>query len=123
MAAGAPVDVAAEESPRGEAGQAEAFPAEVCLVGVPSINRQSRHAVRTTPTRRRGAGLRQCEKTLEPQRPLQDLGAHPDRAQASAAQLTRRATKRSAARSTSPTGRCVPDSWFCAARSRTWFAR
>ncbi len=61
MAAGAPVDASAdaagEELARGEASQAEAFSAEVCLVGVPHVNRQSRHAVRTTPTRGGGAGL------------------------------------------------------------------
>lgn len=57
MAAGAPVDVAAEELARGEAGQAEAFPAEVCLVGVAHVNRQPRHAVRATPTGGGGAGL------------------------------------------------------------------
>ena len=53
MATGAPVDAAAEELARGEASKAEAFPAEVCLVGVPRVNRQSRHAVRTTPARGR----------------------------------------------------------------------
>jgi hypothetical protein len=65
MAAGAPVDVAAEELARGEAGQADTFPAEVCLVGVPRVNRQTRYAVRTTPTRGGGAGLSQREKSLK----------------------------------------------------------
>ena len=46
MATGAPVDVAAEELARGEAGQAEALSAEVGLVGVPHVDRQSGHAVR-----------------------------------------------------------------------------
>jgi hypothetical protein len=89
MAARAPVDAAAEELARGEATQPEAFPAEVCLVGVPHVNRQSRHAVRTTPTRGHGASLSQREKSLEPQRPLEDLGTHPHRVQAAAAQLAR----------------------------------
>jgi hypothetical protein len=93
MAAGAPVDaaadVAAQEPARGEAGQAEAFSAEVGLVGVPHVHRQSRHAVRTTPTRGGGAGLSQREEALEPQRPLEDLGTHPHCVQAAAAQLAR----------------------------------
>ena len=89
MATGAPVDVAAEELARGEASQPEAFPAEVGLVGVPRVNRQSRHAVRTTPTRGHGAGLSQREKSLKSQRPLEDLGAHPNCVQAAAAQLAR----------------------------------
>ena len=42
MAAGAPVDVAAEELAWGDASQAEAFAAEVSLVGVPYVDRQSR---------------------------------------------------------------------------------
>ena len=85
MTTGAPVDAAAEELTRGEASQAEAFPAEVCLVGVPRVNRQSRHAVRTTPTRGRDARLSQREKSLKSQRPLEDLGTHPDCVQAAAA--------------------------------------
>ena len=89
MAAGAPVDAAGEELARGEARQAEALPAEVGLVGVPHVNRQSRHVVRTTPTRGGGAGLSQREKTLKSQRPLEDLGAHPHCLQAAAAQLAR----------------------------------
>lgn len=93
MAAGAPVDAAAdaacEELARGEASQAEAFSVEVCLVGVPRVNRQSRHAVRTTPARGGGTGLSQREKSLEPQRPLEDLGTHPHRVQAAAPQLAR----------------------------------
>ena len=78
MAAGAPVDVSAEELARGEGSQAEAFPAEVCLVGVPEVNRQSRQAVSTTPTRGRGAGLSQREESLKSQRPLEDLRANAD---------------------------------------------
>jgi hypothetical protein len=89
MAAGAPVDAACEELARGEASQAEAFSAEVGLVGVPHVNRQSRHAVRITPTRGGGAGLSQREEALEPQRPLEDLGTHPRCVQAAAAQLAR----------------------------------
>ena len=89
MATGAPFDVAAEELARGDASQAKAFSAEVCLVGVPRVNRQSRHAVRTTPTRGRRAGLSQREKSLKSQRPLEDLGTHPDGVQAAAAQLAR----------------------------------
>src|SRR5215472_7640216 len=89
MTTGAPVDAAAEELARGEAGQAEAFSAEVCLVGVPRVNRQSRHAVRAPPTRGRGAGLSQREKPLKSQRPLEDLGTHPNRVQAASAQLAR----------------------------------
>ena len=89
MATGAPVDAAAdaagEELARGEPSQAEAFPAEVCLVGVPHVNRQSRHAVRTTPTRGGGASLSQREEALEPQRPLEDLRTHPHCVQAAAA--------------------------------------
>lgn len=77
MAAGAPVDAAAEELARGEASQLEAFPAEVCLIGVPRVNRQSRRAVCTPPARDHGASLSQREKSLEPQRPLEDLGTHP----------------------------------------------
>jgi hypothetical protein len=65
------------------------FSAEVCLVGVPHVNRQSRHAVRTTPTRGHGARLSQRKKSLKSQRPLEDLGTHPDRVQAAAAQLAR----------------------------------
>ena len=87
MTTGAPVDAAAEELARGEASQAEAFSAEVCLVGVPRVNRQSRRAVRTTPARGLGACLSQREKSLKSQRPLEDLGTHPDRAQAAAAEL------------------------------------
>jgi len=89
MTTGAPVDAVAEELARGEAGQAEAFSAEVRLVGIPGVNRQSRHAVRATPTRGRGAGLSQRVKSLKSQRPLEDLGAHPNRVQAAAAQLAR----------------------------------
>ena len=93
MAAAAPVDAAAdaagEKLARGEASQAETVPAEVCLVGVPHVNRQSRHAVRATPTRGNGAGLSQREEALEPQRPLEDLGTHPHCVQAAAAQLAR----------------------------------
>jgi hypothetical protein len=89
MATGAPVDVAAEQLARGKASQAEAFSAEVCLVGVPRVNRQSRHAVRTTPPRGHGAGLSQREKSLKSQRPLEDLGTHPNCVQAAAAQLAR----------------------------------
>jgi hypothetical protein len=89
MAAGAPVDVTAEELARGDASQAEAFSAEVCLVGVSHVYRQSRHAVRTTPARRHRAGLSQREKSLKSQRPLEDLGTHPNRLQATAAQLAR----------------------------------
>ena len=93
MATGAPVDAAAdaagEELARGEASQAEAFSAEVCLVGVPHVNRQSRHAVRTTPTRGGDASLSQREEALEPQRPLEDLRTHPHCVQAAAAQLAR----------------------------------
>jgi hypothetical protein len=37
MAAAAPVDAAGEKLARGEASQADAFPAEVCLVGVPHV--------------------------------------------------------------------------------------
>ena len=85
MAAGAPIDAAAEELARGEARQAEAFPAEVRLVGVPRVDRQSRHSVRTTPTRGRDARLSQREKSLKSQRPLQDLRTHPDRLQTAAA--------------------------------------
>jgi hypothetical protein len=79
MATGAPVDVAAEELARGDAGQAEAFSTEVCLVGVPRVDRQSRNAVRATPTRGRDARLSESEETLKSQRPLQDLRTHPDR--------------------------------------------
>ena len=94
VATGAPVDAAAEvaaaeQLPRGEASQAEAFPAEVCLVGVPHVNCQSRHAVRATPTRGGGASLSQCEESLKSQRPLKDLGTHPHRVLAAAAQLAR----------------------------------
>ena len=89
VAAAAPVDAAAEELARGQASQAEAFPAEVRLVGEPRVNRQSRHSVRTPPARGHGAGLSQREKSLKSQRPLEDLGAHPDRVQAAAAQLAR----------------------------------
>ena len=39
MAAGTAVDAAAEELARGEASQAQAFPAEVRLVGIPGVNR------------------------------------------------------------------------------------
>ena len=89
MAAGAPVDGAAEELAWGEASQTKALSAEVCLVGVSHVNRQSRHAVRTTPTRGHGAGLSQREKSLESQRPLEDLRSHPHCVQAAAAQLAR----------------------------------
>ncbi len=89
MATGAPVDAAAEELARGEASQAEAFSAEVCLVGVARVNSQSRRAVRTTPTRGSSASLSQREEALEPQRPLEDLGTHPHCLQAAAAQLAR----------------------------------
>jgi hypothetical protein len=87
MATGAPVDAVAQEMARGETSQAEAFPAQVCLVGVPRVNRQSRHPVRTAPARGGGAGLRQREEALEPQRPLEGLAADPYRVQAAAAQL------------------------------------
>src|SRR5215469_3643387 len=89
MATGTTVKAAAEELARGKASQAEAFPAEVCLVGVPHVNRQSRHAVRTTPARGGGASLSQREKSLKSQRPLEDLGTHAHRVQAAAAQLAR----------------------------------
>ena len=59
MVAGTPVDAAAEELARGQASQAQAFPAEVCLVGVPHVDRMSRDAVRTTRSRGRGTGLGQ----------------------------------------------------------------
>src|SRR5437762_2543304 len=89
MTTGAPVDAAAQELARGEASQAEAFSAEVCLVGVPHVNRQSRYAVHTTATRGGGAGLSQRKKSLEPQCPLEDLGTHPHCVQAAAPQLAR----------------------------------
>ena len=89
MATGAPVDAAAEELARGEASQAEAFSAEVCLVGVPCVSRQSRHAVGTTPTGGHDVCLSQREKSLKSQRPLEDLGTHPNCVQAAAAQLAR----------------------------------
>jgi hypothetical protein len=75
MATAAPVDAAAEELARRETGQAKAFPAEVCLVRIPRVNGQSRHAVRATSAAGRGAGLSQGEKSLKSQRPLEDLGA------------------------------------------------
>ena len=77
MATGAPADAAAEQLARGEASQAEALPAQVRLVGVPYVNRQSRHAVRITSARGGGASLSQREEALEPQRPLEDLRTHP----------------------------------------------
>ena len=82
-------ELSATHSVELSASQAEAFSAEVCLVGVSRVNRQSRHAVCTTPTRGRGAGLSQREKSLKSQRPLEDLGTHPDCVQATAAQLAR----------------------------------
>src|SRR4029453_5013842 len=89
MATGAPVEVAAEELARRAAGQADAFSAEVRLVGGPRVNRQSRHSVLTPSARGRDARLSQREETLKSQRPLQDLGTHPDRLQTAAAQLAR----------------------------------
>lgn len=59
----------------------------MCLVGVPHVDRQPRHAVRARPARGRRAGLSQREKSLKPQRPLQGLGTHSHRLQAAAAQL------------------------------------
>ncbi len=59
------------------------------LVGVPRVYRQPSHAVRTTPTRGRGTGLSQREKSLKSQRPLEDLGTHANCVQAAAAQLAR----------------------------------
>ena len=85
MTAGAPVDVAAEQLARGQPSQAEAFPVEVCLIGVSRVNRQSRHAVRTTPARGGSARLSQREEALEPQRPLKDLRTHAHCVQAAAA--------------------------------------
>jgi hypothetical protein len=48
MAAGAAVDGTPEEPTRGEARQAQALPAEVCLVGVTHVDCQPRHAVRAS---------------------------------------------------------------------------
>src|ERR1700752_3288240 len=90
MATGAPVDAAAEELARGEASQTQAFSTEVCLVGVPRVNRKSRYAVGTEPTRGAGASLSQRQEALEPQRPLQDLRTEPHCVQAAAAQLAGR---------------------------------
>jgi hypothetical protein len=89
MAAGALVDAAAEELVRGEAGQAEAFSVEVCLVGVPHVIRQSRDAVRPTLTPGHDPSLGQREKSLKSQRSLEDLWTDPNCAETAAAQLAR----------------------------------
>lgn len=82
MAASTPVDAATEEPARGEPGQTPAFPAEMCLVGVPHVGGQPGHAVRVAPARGGRPGLGQRQEALEPQRALEDLGTDPDGVQA-----------------------------------------
>ena len=61
---------ASEELSRGEARQAEALSTEVRLVGVPGVDGQARHAIRTAATGGTGVGLCQRKTPLNPQRPL-----------------------------------------------------
>ena len=90
MSTGTPVEAAAEELARRQSSQAEAFSAEVRLVGVPHVNGQTRQAVSTTPTRSGGTSLGESEEALESQRPLEDFWTHAHCVEAAPAQLAGR---------------------------------
>jgi 2-polyprenyl-3-methyl-5-hydroxy-6-metoxy-1,4-benzoquinol methylase len=88
MPAAAPSGDVIDERSWREAGQAQAFAAQVSVVGIAGGGGQVRK-----PCARAGyggavAGLDQCEESLEAQRPLERLGADADGGQDASSELT-----------------------------------